>query len=67
MAKNKEYNGAVVQAEFDKISLKEQLEMYNNLGLWLHEKVVAFQEGLAADLNHFEDAKKTLKKDTISK
>jgi len=61
MAKNKEYNGAVVQAEFDKIPLKQQLEMYTNLGVWLHEKVVKYQEELGNELNHFEAAKPKLK------
>ncbi len=60
MAKNKEYNGAVVEAEFEKLPLKQQLEVYNQLGEYLHEKVVKYQESLGEELNHFEAAKTKL-------
>lgn len=67
MAKSKTYDPAIVENEFNKLTLKEQLEVYNNLGVWLHDKVVKHQEGLGAELNHFEAAKKSLKTGTTSK
>lgn len=62
MAKSKEYNGAVVEAEFLKVSLAERLELYTNLGEWLHQQVIEHQDALGKELNHFEAAKTKLKK-----
>ncbi len=60
MAKNKEYNGAIVENEFNKLSTPEQLETYNNLGIWIHNKIVANQKVLGDELNSLEEMKKQL-------
>lgn len=67
MANKKEYNGQVVQDEFNKLSLKDQLDVYNNLGEWLHDKILKHQESLAEENKHFDSARKTLKINSISK
>lgn len=63
MAKQKEYNGATVTAEFDKLSLSKQIEMYNALGEEIHKKVVAHRTKLAEEDKLFETAQKSLKTD----
>ena len=39
MAKTKEFNSGVVEAEFNKISLPEQFEQFHKLGEWIHQKL----------------------------
>lgn len=61
MAKNKEYNGAVVSAEFEKLPLGDQIKVYHQLGIEIHAKVEAHQKKLGDELDEFDTAKANLK------